>query len=178
MQISYAELHCASNFSFLRGASHPEELVERAIALGYSALAITDECSFAGSARAHLALRDAVERYPAARDFRLIHGTEIRLEDGPTLVLLATSRAGYGNLSQLVTLARRQASKGSYRLTRADLDRHRHWLADTLALLKPKLGSESNFFPGVPAGGKFDSDPNFLELWPGRCWIACELNRG
>ena len=72
MQASYAELHCVSNFSFLRGASHPEELVERAIALGYSALAITDECSFAGSARAHLAasrpdfsaLLAAIEREP------------------------------------------------------------------------------------------------------------------
>jgi len=170
MQPSYAELHCLSNFSFLRGASHPEELVERAIALGYSALAITDECSFAGSARAHLALREAIERDPAARDFRLIHGTEIALEDGPTLVLLATTRAGYGNLSQLVTLARRQAPKGRYRLTRADLEEHRHWLTDTLALAKS--GSESNF-------RKFDSDPDFLRsLFPGRCWIACELNRG
>jgi len=179
MQASYAELHCVSNFSFLRGASHPEELVERAIALGYSALAITDECSFAGAARAHLALRDAVERYPAARDFRLIHGTEITLADGPTLVLLATSRAGYGNLSQLVTLARRQAPKGSYLLTRADLEQHRHWLADTLALIKPKSGSESNFRPAGARGKKFDSEPDFFqELMPGRCWIACELNRG
>jgi len=57
MQASYAELHCISNFSFLRGASHPHELVERALALGYTALAITDECSFAGAVRAHLALR-------------------------------------------------------------------------------------------------------------------------
>jgi error-prone DNA polymerase len=57
MQPSYAELHCISNFSFLRGASHPEELVERALALGYTGLAITDECSFAGAVRAHLALR-------------------------------------------------------------------------------------------------------------------------
>ena len=80
-----------------------------------------------------------------ARDFRLIHGTEITLADGPTLALLATSRAGYGNLSQLVTLARRQAPKGSYRLTCADLLQHRHWLEDTLALIKPKSGSESNF---------------------------------
>ena len=178
MQASYAELHCVSNFSFLRGASHPEELVERAIALGYSALAITDECSFAGSARAHLALRDAIERYPAARDFKLIHGTEIALADGPTLVLLATSRAGYGNLSQLVTLARRQAPKGSYRLTKKDLEQHRHWLAGTLALVKPKSGSESNFRPVGARGKEFDSDLDFLQaLLPGRCWLACELTR-
>ena len=58
MQASYAELHCISNFSFLRGASHPEEMVERAHALGYTALAITDECSLAGIVRAHLAAKD------------------------------------------------------------------------------------------------------------------------
>ena len=66
MQLSYAELHCISNFSFLRGASHPEELVARALELGYTGLALTDECSFAGSARAHLALRDARAADPAA----------------------------------------------------------------------------------------------------------------
>ena len=53
--MGYAELHCLSNFSFLRGASHPEELVERAVALGYAALALTDECSIAGLVRAHVA---------------------------------------------------------------------------------------------------------------------------
>ena len=55
----YAELHCRSNFSFLTGASHPEELVERAAALGYAALAITDECSLAGVVRAHVEAREA-----------------------------------------------------------------------------------------------------------------------
>ncbi len=54
----YAELHCVSNFSFLRGASHPEELVERAAALGYKALALTDECSLAGAVRAHQAAKE------------------------------------------------------------------------------------------------------------------------
>ena len=167
MQVSYAELHCVSNFTFLRGASHPEELVERAIALGYSALAITDECSFAGSARAHLALREAVARDPAARGFRLIHGTEVRLEDGPTLILLARTRAGYGNLSQLVTFARRQARKGSYRLTLADLQRHPHWLDDTIVIAKS--GSDSNFQVEALLALKSESDPVFL---------ACELTRG
>ena len=94
----YAELHCLSNFTFLRGASHPEELVARARDLGYRALAITDECSFAGSARAHLAAR------ALGADFHLIHGTEVTLADGLRLVFLACNRAGYGNLSALVTL--------------------------------------------------------------------------
>src|SRR5436853_3076132 len=138
MQASYAELHCISNFSFLRGASHPEEMVERAVALGYSGLALTDECSFAGSVRAHLGLQETIEVYPAARDFRLMHGTEIQLteksKDGPKLVLLATTRHGYGNLSQLVTLARRAAIKGSYRLTLHDVENNLPLLEDCLAL--------------------------------------------
>src|SRR4029453_8437236 len=152
MQISYAELHCLSNFSFLRGASHPEELVERALALEYTALAFTDECSFAGSVRAHLELKELREGDELARAFKLIHGTEIQLVEGEPrrgsgegkkvspgakLVLLAQTRTGYGNLSQLVTLARRQAVKGSYRLSRADLEAHTDWLGDVLALLVP-----------------------------------------
>jgi error-prone DNA polymerase len=109
----YAELHCLTNFSFLRGASHPEELVERAAALGYTALAITDECSVAGVVRAHAAARD--QRLP------LIVGSELKLADGPQLVLLAMSRRGYAQLCRLITRGRRAAEKGSYRLTRADL---------------------------------------------------------
>ena len=86
----YAELHCLSNFTFLRGASHPEELVERAQALGYGALALTDECSVAGAVRAHVAAKRC--------GLKLITGAEIGLTDGLRLVLLATSREGYGRL--------------------------------------------------------------------------------
>jgi error-prone DNA polymerase len=187
MQTSYAELHCTSNFSFLRGASHPEELVERALALGYTGLAITDECSFAGSVRAHLALREARSELAEAREFRLIHGTEIRLVDGPHLVLLAQTRAGYGNLSELVTLARRAAPKGEYRLTMADLTAHAHLLQETLALLVP------SYAPAGALDGKrgqppprrrvdverIERDAHWLQqLLPGRSWLACELIRG
>ena len=110
--MSYAELHCLSNFSFLRGASHPEELVERAAALGYAALALTDECSVAGLVRAHVAARGT--------GLALIAGTELRLEDGLRCVLLAADRAGYGRLCRLITHGRRAAPKGRYRLSRAD----------------------------------------------------------
>src|SRR5438093_5886633 len=92
---AYAELHCLSNFTFLRGASHPEELVQRAAALGYSALALTDECSVAGAARAHVAAKSI--------GLPLIIGSEIRLKDGPGVVFLATNREGYGQLSSLIT---------------------------------------------------------------------------
>src|SRR6266700_1316763 len=109
----YAELHCISNFSFLRGASHPEELVARAHELGYAALAITDECSLAGVVRAHIEAKKC--KLP------LIIGSEFRLDDGLRVVLLATDRESYGLLSALITCGRRNAEKGSYRLTRAAL---------------------------------------------------------
>ncbi len=111
--MSYAELHCLTNFSFLRGASHPEELVARAHELGYAALAITDECSLAGVVRAHVEAKKWT--------LPLVIGAEFRLDDGLRFALLATDRASYGNLSALITRGRRNAVKGSYRLTRSDL---------------------------------------------------------
>ena len=112
---AYAELHCRSNFSFLVGASHPEELVARARALGYAALALTDECSLAGVVRAHAEAR--------RQGLHLVIGAEMRLAaGGPHLVLLAQSRRGYANLSLWVTLARRRAPKGSYEAQMADLE--------------------------------------------------------
>jgi len=170
MQVSYAELHCISNFSFLRGASHPEEMIGRALALGYSGLAITDDCSFAGSARAHLCLQETIETYPAARAFKLIHGTEIQLTDGPRLVLLVTSRHGYGNLSQLITLARRAAIKGTYRLTRGDVANNLALLDDCLGLLIPP--------PHAPDRTDAEHARWLAQILPGRSWIACELTRG
>src|SRR5438477_6980176 len=110
---AYAELHCLSNFTFLRGASHPEELVKRAAALGYSALAITDECSLAGAVRAHMAAKEHPQ-------LKLILGTEIRLQEGLKLVLLATDRRSYGAISSLITIGRRRSKKGSYSLSRTD----------------------------------------------------------
>ncbi len=109
----YAELHCISNFTFLRGASHPEELVAQAHKQGYAALAITDECSLAGVVRAHVEAQKC--------GLPLIIGSEFRLEDGLRFVLLATDRESYGRLAALITVGRRSAPKGSYRLTRADL---------------------------------------------------------
>jgi error-prone DNA polymerase len=109
----YAELHCLSNFSFLRGASHPEELVERAARLGYSALAITDECSFAGAVRAHVAAKE--------HGLKLVLGAEINIEKNLKLVLLATDRSSYGAISSLITTGRRRGKKGTYSLAREDL---------------------------------------------------------
>jgi len=106
---AYAELHCTTNFSFLQGASHPDELVRRAAELGYSALAITDSMSLAGIVRAHAAARQLVESGlpPAAAGMQLIIGSSLRIEDvetGPLeLVVWAAGREGYANLCRLLT---------------------------------------------------------------------------
>ena len=149
---AYAELHCLSNFSFLRGASHPEELVARAHQLGYSALALTDECSFAGVVRAHTAAKEC--------GLPLILGSEIRLADGPRLVLLATEREGYGNLSELITRGRRRGVKGRYVLETQDLDQG---LPGCLALLLPGAVPDM-------AQARW-----LAERFAGRAWIAVEL---
>src|SRR5580704_14621692 len=114
----YAELHCLSNFSFLRGASHPAELIERAAELGYRALALTDECSLSGIVRAH----EAARALPAGHTLKLLVGAEFRTVDGFKLVLLAPRQSAYAQLCRLITLARRRADKGSYRLSSADFE--------------------------------------------------------
>jgi len=108
------ELHCVSNFTFLRGASHPEELVDRAAELGYRALAITDECSVAGVVRAHVRVRE-LERAGLAAP-RLIVGTELALDDGFRMVALARDERAWRSLCASITTARRAAPKGDYAL--------------------------------------------------------------
>ncbi len=149
----YAELHCLSNFTFLRGASHPEELVTRAAELGYVALAITDECSLAGVVRAHVQAKQ--------HHLPLIIGSEFRLEDKLRFVLLATDRASYGRLAALITLARRNASKGDYRLDRMELTSHLP--AGCIALWLPDSEPEGRDAAWLAA------------LFPQRTWIAVEL---
>ncbi|WP_210544506.1 error-prone DNA polymerase [Rhodoferax sp. PAMC 29310] len=110
----YAELHCLSNFSFQRGASHPEELVARAHALGYRALALTDECSVAGVVRAHLEAKKC--------GLKLLLGAEFALDEGGGLVALAHDLKGWGDLCEFITAARRAAPKGRYTVSRAKSD--------------------------------------------------------
>lgn len=135
---AYAELDCLSNFSFLTGASHPEELVERAAKLGYTALALTDECSLAGVVRAHV----QAAKHP---DLQLIIGSRMALDNGNhapiELVLLAQDKEGYGNLAELITLGRSRAEKGRYLLRPADLvTPAARGLAGCLAILTPPYG--------------------------------------
>jgi error-prone DNA polymerase len=155
---AYAELHCLSNFSFLRGASHPEELVERAQHQGYAALALTDECSLAGIVRAHLAAKDA--------GLTLVVGSEFTATDGLKVVLLATDRASYGDLCQLITRGRRNAVKGSYRVTRDDIAERS---AGLLALWLPSPDL-------LAADDALHADAAFVrDAFPERAWIGVEL---
>jgi error-prone DNA polymerase len=151
---AYAELHALSNFSFLRGASHPEELVEAAARLGYSALAITDECSVSGIVRAHMAAKDCGLE-------KLVIGSEFRLSTGLKLVALAQNRAGYARLCRLISKGRRAAEKGSYLLSPEAFD---DGLPDCLLLWIPDrrltLAAE---------------DCWICDAFDQRLWIAVEL---
>ncbi|WP_085297439.1 error-prone DNA polymerase [Cognaticolwellia mytili] len=118
--MSYAELYCQSNFSFLQGASHPEELILQADKLGYSALAITDECSVAGVVRAYREIKDK------KLAIKLIVGASFQLEDGLKLILLAPNRQGYAELCRVITNARRRCEKGHYQFTYWDLHSIKH----------------------------------------------------
>ncbi|PXW23331.1 error-prone DNA polymerase [Paraburkholderia caballeronis] len=198
----YAELHCLTNFTFLRGASHPGELIEQASEHGYRALAITDECSLAGVVRAHSALKeheaarrnahaDAVNAAreqggeaaaaaiaPLAPALHLLIGSELSLvdQDGKpfcTLVAIAMNREGYGNLCELITLARSRAAKGSYRLHPADFTapepefEHLRHLRDCVLLLVPQRAATfAQTLRGARWLAGFAAD---------RAWLALEL---
>ncbi len=175
----YAELHCVTNFSFLRGASHPEELVDRAQALGYAGLAITDECSLAGVVRAHVRARETGLPLAIGAEFSLRDA----FDDDSRLVLLACSRNGYGNLSELITRARMRADKGTYRLLAEDLS---EGIDDCLALLVPSPAVAVDPQPGLsPPASQPSSDcararilhqARFLrERFDGRCWLGVPL---
>ncbi|MCB2018416.1 MAG: PHP domain-containing protein, partial [Hydrogenophaga sp.] len=156
----YAELLCCSNFSFLRGASHAEELVARAKAMGYAALAIADECSMAGIARAHVAAKK--------HGLPLIVGSQFQVQaDGAdtgdlTLLLLATSLNGYGHLCELITRLRRASEKGTYRLALPDIDAAA--LGDCMAIAVPPRGATAE---QAGATARW-----LLGAFLGRCWLG------
>jgi error-prone DNA polymerase len=121
-QPRYAELAVATNFSFLRGGSHPEELVATAISLGLAGIGIADRNSLAGVVRAHLFLRNNKEN---AGDFRLVTGARLVFRDGiPDVLIYPSDRDAYGRLTRLLTDGNREAPKGECHLTRDDLFRY------------------------------------------------------
>ena len=153
--VDYAELHCLSNFTFLRGASRPEELVERATELGYAGLALTDECSVAGVVRAHVAAR--------GRAPKLVIGSEFAATDGLKVVVLAPDRAAYGALCNLISSARQATAKGKYRIERDDIARCLTGSACLVLWLPGEL-------PDIEAGAWLN------ERFGGRVWLAVELS--
>src|SRR5438132_768637 len=111
--MNYTELQITTNFSFLRGASHPEELAEQAAALGYKAIAITDRNSFAGIVRAHAAAKKA--------RIRIIVGCRLDLQDGISLLAYPTNMQAYSQLCNLLTRGNRRTEKGDCQLYKADV---------------------------------------------------------
>ncbi len=156
--LHYAELYCRTCFSFLSAASQPQELVRTAAQLGYRALAITDLCSLAGVVRAHEAAQ--------AHALKLLIGSELPLDGGPRLVVLAADLAGYRNLSRLISRARRRASKGQWQLLVEDLD---DGLAGCLVLWLPD--------PDTPVGTQDEWGHRLAARFAGRCWIGVALHR-
>jgi error-prone DNA polymerase len=174
----YAELHCISNFSFQRGASHPQELVQRAYNLGYEALALTDECSVAGVVRAYSGLNDHYamikkleEEYPEQRrlrPFKLLYGSEFLLE-GFRLVAIARDLQGWGGLCEFITAARTTAPKGEYNVS---------WEHSDFTQLQ---GCEILLAPIRESGETLDVDilctriEQCKTLFDGHLWLAVEL---
>ena len=114
--IAYAELQVTSNFSFLCGASHADELVAEAKALGLAAIAIADRNTLAGVVRAHVAAKDA--------GLRLVIGARLDLQDAPSLLCFPRDRKAYGRLSRLISLGQGRAAKGQCRLFLSDVAAH------------------------------------------------------
>ncbi|MCA9048543.1 MAG: PHP domain-containing protein, partial [Planctomycetaceae bacterium] len=175
--VSYAELHCRTNYSFLEGASHADELVATAIRHGYQALAVTDRNTLAGVVRAHVAVREASAT--SGQKFKLLIGAEITPDDAPSVVLLATDRASYGGLSQLITLGRRRAAKGACSLKQADVADHCEGLLCCVPLNRE---SQLRFAGTFRPDGDHDVNDDQLAAWMrvfgDRCYALGEVHLG
>ncbi len=175
---AYAELHAKTNFSFLEGAAHPEELVHRAAELGYAALAITDRNSLASVVRAHGAAKDT--------GLKLLVGAEITPEDAPPVVLWATDRAAYGRLARLITRGRRRADKGGCRLTLNDVAEFAPGLLAGVLCCQPQAGGlepgghpAAGISPGNAANRCLLSALHaYRDIFADRCSLLAELHRG
>ena len=124
----YAPLWCKSNYSFLEGASHPEELVQRCHQYGLPALALTDRDGVYGAVRAHVEARQI--------GLHLIIGSQITIDDGSSIVILAQNREGYANLCRLITKGRLRCAKGESKVSWEEVCQH---AGGTIGL----LGAES-----------------------------------
>ncbi len=166
----YAELHAKTNFSFLEGASHPDELVHQAAELGYRALAVTDRNSLAGVVRGHGAAKDA--------GLKLIVGAEITPDDAPAVILWATDRASYGRLARLITEGRRRAEKGECRLSFDDVAKHAEGLlAGIRGEQTCRVHACTHLISRQDPTGACKHAP-YRELFADRCYLLAELHLG
>jgi error-prone DNA polymerase len=182
--VRYAELHCKTNFSFLEGASHPDELVLRAAELDYTALAVTDRHSLAGVVRAHEAAKEV--------GLKLLIGAEIAPVDAPAVVLWVTDRASYGRLSQLITRGCRRCEKGQFEATLADIADHATGLLAGVLLtscsgIRKNSDSLSSPLTSHPSRSlnshEFSYDLSvalhrYREIFGDRCYALAELHCG
>lgn len=169
----YAELFCQSNFSFLCGASHPEELARQAVELGYRALAITDECSVAGVVRAHVEIRKLTQTNDDIPPLQLVIGSLFNSEEGLQFVMLAPNRTAYGQLCTLITRARERSEKGCYRLRITDLQVA---MDECLFIWMPTL-EQAGYLSGVSTLDESESEEmracrQLLHFTSGRLWIG------
>ncbi|WP_417690898.1 error-prone DNA polymerase [Pseudidiomarina sp.] len=144
-------LNCVTNYSFLYGAAHPHEYIERAVQLDYQALAITDECSVAGVVRAFVAMK------AVTADLTLLIGSFFVVPEVGTLIVLARNRRGYGQLCRLISLGRSRCAKGSYQVY---IDDFLQGLDDCLLLWRPQ---EKRFSEQVT---------RLRQAFPERLWLA------
>ena len=161
----YAELWCLSNFSFLRGASHPHELVERAQRQGYRALALTDECSLAGIVRAHVAAKE--------HGLHLLVGAQFQVDSSDTsappftLIALACNLHGYGNLCAFITQLRRKSPKGQYQLAQSAIKSR--VFQDCIVLAAPARNASQAHIQALADW--------LQQQFAGQCWLAVHLER-
>src|SRR5262245_46515710 len=148
--MTYAELHCKTNFSFLEGASHADELVARAAELEYAALAVTDRESLAGVVRAHTAAKEV--------GLQLVIGAEVHPTDAAPAVLWVADRRAYGRLCRLLTVGRRRAEKGKCQLSLSDMAEH-------------AAGLLVGVVPGPQVHG-------YRDIFGDRAYLLAELHRG
>ncbi|MFK7884957.1 MAG: error-prone DNA polymerase [Phycisphaerales bacterium] len=133
-EVRYAELSVTSNYSFLTGASHPEEMVRRAAELGHAAAAIADTNTLAGVVRAHVAAKNV--------GIPLAIGSRLVLRDGIEILVYPTTPASYGRLCRLLTIGKRRAPKGECDLALHDLIEH---AKDLLAVIDPPNELDERF---------------------------------
>ncbi|MEC7564392.1 MAG: error-prone DNA polymerase [Planctomycetota bacterium] len=170
----YTELHCKSNFSFLQGASSADQLVQRAVRLGYSGLAITDRNTLAGIVRGHGAAGDA--------QLPFIVAAELTLDDAAPCVVWIPTRSAYAKLCRLLTQGRRQSEKGSCHLSLADLiadgDEFLIGVIPDWNRLAMATGSDHHRVHSESSLMDYADLQRYREVFGERCYLLAELHRG